>query len=399
MGTRSISSIKFSFTNFNNKENHQMRKLNSDFQKKVTFNPENRHSQNKINNEPRKHAFSKNGTVPRYNSATSKQKPGHGISECRKRIRKERERAEGSRKFATIFSDLKSDFSRFNKFKFLIDSGANVSLAKESILKNRNEIRFGEKLNLYGMSNDNPMCIIDDTLNIPFDGLIGNDFLRHFQFNIDYLKNQLSIHEVSKFQLMPENIPFYFECDSSDQNSPCNIYLAPRSETLIQINVLNPKINEGIIPETKIMQGVYLSNAITMVNLNLKAFAIVINTKENPVLIRNANVLLEKMPDESFIFDSDFSDYKTDRKSIVRSLIRSEYLNTEEKENLFIIFDDYSDVFFINGDKLSCTNVIRHQIVTDTEKPIVSKTYCYPEVHKEEVNRQIDKMLCSENKL
>jgi len=42
--------------------------------------------------------------------------------------------------------------------------------------------------------------------------------------------------------------------------------------------------------------------------------------------------------------------------------LRTDHLNSEEKKSLNELCFDYQDVFFLPGDKLSCTNVARHAI-------------------------------------
>lgn len=53
-----------------------------------------------------------------------------------------------------------------------------------------------------------------------------------------------------------------------------------------------------------------------------------------------------------------------------------------KKKNLFIkyVFNlmIYLGIFHLQGDQLSCTNAIKHEINTTTNKPIFTKSYRYP---------------------
>lgn len=77
----------------------------------------------------------------------------------------------------------------------------------------------------------------------------------------------------------------------------------------------------------------------------------------------------------------------------IMKLIRSDHLNLEEKLALTKICEKYSNIFQQEHNPLSFTNQIKHDIMLDNSKPIHTKSYRYPYVHKEEVRNQISKML------
>lgn len=65
----------------------------------------------------------------------------------------------------------------------------------------------------------------------------------------------------------------------------------------------------------------------------------------------------------------------------------------EDRESIIDICTEFNYIFHLEGDNLTCTNTIMHEIKTTTDVPIASKIYRFPEIHKEEVNKQISKML------
>lgn len=73
--------------------------------------------------------------------------------------------------------------------------------------------------------------------------------------------------------------------------------------------------------------------------------------------------------------------------------IRTCYLNEEEKNKLIPLIKKFQTIFYEEDSDLSFTNAIKHEIRTVNNIPIAAKTYRYPYVHKEEVNRQIQDML------
>lgn len=77
----------------------------------------------------------------------------------------------------------------------------------------------------------------------------------------------------------------------------------------------------------------------------------------------------------------------------LENIIRINHLNCEEKEKLLRVLKNYEFLFFKEGQNSTFTNKIKHNINTKNDIPIFSRSYRYPYIHKEEVKRQIDKML------
>jgi len=83
-----------------------------------------------------------------------------------------------------------------------------------------------------------------------------------------------------------------------------------------------------------------------------------------------------------------------ERKENLRKQLRLEHLNKEEKKAVEEICEDFCDIFHLEEDTLTCTTAIAHEITTRVDSaPVNVRSYRLPEKHKEEVNRQITKML------
>lgn len=68
----------------------------------------------------------------------------------------------------------------------------------------------------------------------------------------------------------------------------------------------------------------------------------------------------------------------------------------EEKRSIIKLCRRFDDIFLKEGQNLSFTNQIKHPIKTRDDIPIYTKSYRYPEVHKQEVQMQISKMINDE---
>lgn len=67
-------------------------------------------------------------------------------------------------------------------------------------------------------------------------------------------------------------------------------------------------------------------------------------------------------------------------------------MNNEEKSRWQDICSENSDLFYHEGQKLTNIHETRHKIVTNTERPVYAKIYKYPNIHEEEIDKQITEM-------
>ena len=130
----------------------------------------------------------------------------------------------------------------------------------------------------------------------------------------------------------------------------------------------------------------------------------VLNTKEAEVVIEMPIVKLENYdagefqegsPNEYVGSLASVRKEKTkNRIDEVLERLRLDHLNPEEKEMTRKVCRDYQDIFYLPGDKLSCTNAVKHSInVIPGTSPIPTKPYRLPEAQKAEIDKQIDKLL------
>lgn len=73
--------------------------------------------------------------------------------------------------------------------------------------------------------------------------------------------------------------------------------------------------------------------------------------------------------------------------------LRMEHLNSEERKSLQRICFDYQDVFYLPSDQLSCTNAVKQLNFIPGTTPINTRHYRLPETQKQEVDKQLTKLL------
>ena len=94
------------------------------------------------------------------------------------------------------------------------------------------------------------------------------------------------------------------------------------------------------------------------------------------------------------IYESlNLDDESSDRVQTILQLLRTEHLNSEERDSLEQLVSQYSDRFHLPQDNLGSTNAAQHSIHTINNVPVHTKQYRFPPIHKEEIDRQVNKLL------
>lgn len=213
-----------------------------------------------------------------------------------------------------------------------------------------------------------------------FDGLIGLELMQQLKIRIDLAKSLLISPKVT--------IPLLFKLNYISQEYK----ILPRSKLIASVPVniengeiyLKPIILHGnlIIPE-----GVYYSN-----NHYAKVEVVNYSNKEQTFIIEHPieGEKFENYHAESH--DNKIYDFLPINESII-NLIRTNHLNGEEKRAIEKLCLHYEDIFQKNAQALTFTNQVKHEINLENEKPVFSKNYRYPHIHKAEVRKQIMDML------
>jgi len=166
-----------------------------------------------------------------------------------------------------------------NACDFMVDSGSGINLIKRKLLRPNIKINYKEILPLKGIASEivstlgsaeiplleQPIKfhLLSDNTNFPYDGILGNKFLRDKSVNIDY-KNKCLRYDYTE-------IPFI---------KTEKIHVAEkRSVTPFYVNITNPEKRVGYIPRCFIDENIYLGDAI-VTNTNGRAYLKLFNTSE-----------------------------------------------------------------------------------------------------------------------
>lgn len=216
-----------------------------------------------------------------------------------------------------------------------------------------------------------------------FDMLLGLDALKKIKASINLERNTLETPNVE--------IPLsYLGTDSADLN-----LIDARMVQSIKLRVSNIENGEAIFPYLKI-GNVEIPESLIKIK-NFETYVRVLNPQETPAkFCQISPVPVEEIGDlptlgqfENF---NHYLDEQFDREFDI-SKIRLDHMNEEEKVAITGLVQKYSDIFHTGNEPLTCSPKVSHHIRTTSEVPIYSRNYRFPEIYRNEVERQVEEML------
>lgn len=281
--------------------------------------------------------------------------------------------------------------------KFLIDTGAQISLLKINAIPNNSRICFDEKINLFGINLNSTKTIgsyisdlnignfifkhkfhiVSESFPIKQDGILG----------LDFIKNSGAIIDVNNNTFKIKDVVLNFE-----KREQSNKYTIPaRTEKLLRIRV---NTNEESICHSKTLQdNLFLANCLVK-PVNNECIVSIINSSTEPIEIDEIIPDLEPLANYHILNFQYNEDPVNNRLHKLENLLKLNHLNDEERASIVEICRNHNDLFFLEGDYLSCTDSVKHEISTlKDHAPINIRPYRLPESQKQEIMKQVNDML------
>lgn len=222
--------------------------------------------------------------------------------------------------------------------------------------------------------------LVDSTIPIPTDGILGRDFLTKYRCVINYDTWLLS----GVFKSEEIHIPI-------EDNLNGEFVLPPRCEVLKQ-NHYDELSEDQVLISNEISLGVFCAN--TVINNNNKLTKL-INTTENFVRINKnfSKTLIPLKNYDCYSFDAANVDNRAEK---LLSEIKTDHIPPDYKQKLIDLCLKYNDVFALKGDTLTCNNFYKQSINLNDRNPVYIKNYRIPEVQRNEISNQVENMLKNE---
>lgn len=283
-----------------------------------------------------------------------------------------------------------------DQIKLLVDTGAELNIIKITSLKDHIIINTNKKKKLQGITNEitntigsteleipigennfkTEFFVVDSDFPIPGDGILGEPFLIENQAVIDIGQGEISF---------------------SHKNT---IEVPARCETVVPVCVNNLDMeSKGIIIYAQpITDNVSCGNVLNNI-VNQQLLISVINTSDEACTIKLPNLeeLIHETLNEASIKHvsrtKEITINQSDRITHINETLRTEHMSSEEREAIQTLCHEFSDVFHLEGDRISCTNAVYHEIKTPgVTQPIHQKPYKLPYSQKEEISKQVEEM-------
>lgn len=278
----------------------------------------------------------------------------------------------------------------------LIDTGAELNLIKlnslqEDILVSEKKIYKMQGINdqlvntlgstiLTVVINDKTyeteFQVVDTSFPITGDGILGIPFLKENNIIIDVSKGEIT--------------------STAKQNN----IIPARSEVIIPIQVDSQDPLEKqiiLIHAQELGKNILCSNTINNAK-NGQILISVINPTEDIQTIRTPK--LSEISHEIFdtisintVKTSEISKNPHNRINLLKEALRCNHMNLEEKEAIKELCSEFSDIFYLDGDKISCTSIIKHEIkIPESAQPIFQRPYRLPYSQKTEIEKQVKQL-------
>lgn len=199
---------------------------------------------------------------------------------------------------------------------FLIDTGADVSIFKESKLKSNHYIDTSSKCKIKGIGKgflntlgtvDSKLFfgqetfsynfqIIPDDFPLSFDEIIGLDFIKSHHCSLHYGNND--------YILIKQTNNLFTKVPMFNSSKPNSLYLPARAEVIRRINV-NAKEDNILIPNQEISDGILVARSIISRD---SPYVKIINLNQTDILLENPNFETENL--------SDYTIYTIDQNQI-----------------------------------------------------------------------------------
>lgn len=286
-----------------------------------------------------------------------------------------------------------------HKIKLVIDTASGINLIKLGAIPEDTNINFEDHVKIHGIGPQTTSTlgsvtltffkvpakfyVLPDGLLLPADGLVGTEFLDKSEAQVSFY------HKSINFNTNPIKPIFFIENNEAEINIPA------RSQMVTQLYLKETERKTGYLPKVKLPEGIYAGESL-VTNHEGICYTFIINTTGQEAQVRVPPQPLfeyEKLSLSETDPEEENQDPKEPRLDRILKSIKLDHLNETEKGQIVRLITEYQELFHLPGERLPATPIYQHEIVLKHDTPIFTKQFKYPEAHRNEVCKQVNKML------
>lgn len=283
--------------------------------------------------------------------------------------------------------------------RFLIDTGASQSLISPKVIKNQNKIKCKIKKEINFITTAHTTSRHNQVAYITLPKQIFKENITHkfliFDFDSDFV-GLLGLDLLS---------PLNSKIDIKNKLLHTNKAVIPIRDDIKSKSKIKPKSEQVVNLLCNYEEGDYYLDSITKNDLFFPAAIVsikdgnllttVINRSENEILLKNScKINLQKINLKQKNNKIMSIDKKTD-DLLQQNLnkLRTDHMNSEEKREITKLCYNYRDIFHCEDIPLTFTHEVKHKLRLADDKPIYVRNYRQAPKQKEEIKKQIHKLL------
>lgn len=212
--------------------------------------------------------------------------------------------------------------------------------------------------------------------------------------------DDLSERDIMIYENDPREIKFFSNDPRKDiavgDDRLIKVILPKRSAIYATVKV--NRNGFGVIPKLHLKNGIFTADSLVNA-VDGQAKIAFINSLEKDFVVDIPTLELEDI-EETIVDFEDFDGEKVsvfnlmvnDRTDLLKEKIAINHLNDEEKKSFNEIIEEFSDVFYLEGDQLNSNKIFEHEIILkEKSKPI--RQYKTPFNLRGELDKSIKKMV------
>lgn len=281
---------------------------------------------------------------------------------------------------------------------FLIDTGASISVIFSENVQENQLVDLTKKVSIVGIAGSTNSIgstninfllgnrklshefLVIKRDNSDMQGVLGSDFLKKNFVTINY--------ETFLFSFWNNNEKISVPMRSKSQ---CFVSIPARSEVIKYVS--NVSMDECVVFPEELCEGVFIAGMVVK-SENGKIPVRFLNVNDREVRLKNYKPILDHVSGyEVYNFETT-SKLSVERIDKVLDLINTSTLNKEEKLSIDKICAKYSDLFRLEGDPLTITNLYKQKFqLKQDASTVYVKPYRLPQAQKAELQNQVKRML------